>query len=37
MEVISAYILLIFVPTIAMFLFMQRFIFSGVTSGAVKS
>jgi len=37
MEVISAYILLIFIPTIVMFLFMQRFIFSGVTSGAVKS
>lgn len=37
MEVISAYILIIFVPTTVMFLFLQRYIFSGVTSGAVKS
>jgi len=37
LEVISAYIMLIFIPTSVVFLFMQRFIFSGVTSGAVKS
>lgn len=37
LEVISAYILLIFVPTSIVFLFMQRFVFSGITSGAVKS
>lgn len=37
LEVISAYIMLIFIPTSAVFLFMQRFVFSGITSGAVKS
>ncbi|MBN2983273.1 MULTISPECIES: carbohydrate ABC transporter permease [Cohnella] len=35
-NVISAGILLIFIPTVVVFLFMQRYIFSGVTSGAVK-
>lgn len=35
-NVISAGILIIFIPTILIFLFMQRFIFAGVTNGAVK-
>ncbi|WP_438434220.1 carbohydrate ABC transporter permease [Gorillibacterium sp. sgz500922] len=35
-NVISAGILLIFIPTVLIFLFLQKFIFSGVTSGAVK-
>lgn len=35
-NVISAGILIIFIPTVVIFLFMQRYIFSGVTSGAVK-
>ncbi|MBB6636189.1 carbohydrate ABC transporter permease [Cohnella thailandensis] len=35
-NVISAGILIIFIPTVIVFLFMQRYIFSGVTSGAVK-
>lgn len=37
LEIISAYIMLIFIPTSVVFLFMQRFVFSGITSGAVKS
>jgi multiple sugar transport system permease protein len=36
MEVISAFILVVFVPTAVLFLFLQRYVFSGVTSGAVK-
>jgi len=36
LNVISAGILIIFIPTIVLFLFLQRFIFAGVTSGAVK-
>jgi raffinose/stachyose/melibiose transport system permease protein len=35
-NVISAGILIIFIPTILIFLFLQRFIFAGVTNGAVK-
>ncbi|WP_058302332.1 carbohydrate ABC transporter permease [Gorillibacterium timonense] len=35
-NVISAGILIIFIPTVVIFLFLQKFIFSGVTSGAVK-
>lgn len=37
LEIISAYIMLIFIPTAVVFLFLQRYIFSGITSGAVKS
>ncbi|MFC5529207.1 carbohydrate ABC transporter permease [Cohnella yongneupensis] len=36
MNVISAGILIIFIPTILIFLLLQRFIFAGVTNGAVK-
>ncbi len=36
MEIISAFILVVFVPTAVLFLFLQRYVFSGVTSGAVK-
>jgi multiple sugar transport system permease protein len=36
LNVISAGILIIFIPTIVIFLFLQRFIFAGVTNGAVK-
>ncbi|WP_276355856.1 carbohydrate ABC transporter permease [Cohnella caldifontis] len=36
LNVISAGILIIFIPTVIVFLLLQRFIFSGVTSGAVK-
>jgi raffinose/stachyose/melibiose transport system permease protein len=36
LNVISAGILIIFIPTVVIFLFMQRFIFAGVTNGAVK-
>jgi multiple sugar transport system permease protein len=36
LNVISAGILLIFLPTIVLFLFLQRYIFAGVVSGAVK-
>ncbi|RUS48543.1 carbohydrate ABC transporter permease [Cohnella sp. AR92] len=36
LNVISAGILIIFIPTVLIFLFMQRFIFAGVTNGAVK-
>lgn len=35
-NVISAGILIIFIPTILIFLFLQKHIYSGVTSGAVK-
>lgn len=35
-NVISAGILIIFIPTVLIFLFMQRYIFAGVTNGAVK-
>jgi raffinose/stachyose/melibiose transport system permease protein len=35
-NVISAGILIIFIPTVVIFLVLQRFVFSGVTSGAVK-
>lgn len=35
-ETISAAILVIFIPTVVLFLFLQRYIFSGVTNGAVK-
>ncbi|MEO3946912.1 carbohydrate ABC transporter permease [Gorillibacterium sp. CAU 1737] len=35
-NVISAGILIIFIPTVVLFLFLQKYIFSGVTSGAVK-
>ncbi|MCL6458337.1 MAG: carbohydrate ABC transporter permease [Gorillibacterium sp.] len=35
-NVISAGILIIFIPTVVIFLFLQRFIFAGVTNGAVK-
>jgi len=36
MNVISAGILVIFIPTVIIFLLLQRFIFAGVTNGAVK-
>ncbi|THF75013.1 carbohydrate ABC transporter permease [Cohnella fermenti] len=36
LNVISAGILIIFIPTVVIFLFLQRFIFAGVTNGAVK-
>jgi len=36
LNVISAGILIIFIPTVVVFLALQRFIFAGVTSGAVK-
>ncbi|QAY67998.1 carbohydrate ABC transporter permease [Paenibacillus protaetiae] len=36
LNVISAGILLIFIPTVVLFLFMQRYIFAGVTNGSVK-
>ncbi len=36
LNVISAGILLIFIPTVVLFLFLQRYIFAGVTNGAVK-
>lgn len=36
LNVISAGILIIFIPTVLLFLFMQRYIFAGVTNGAVK-
>lgn len=36
LNVISAGILIIFIPTVLIFLFLQKFIFAGVTSGAVK-
>ncbi len=35
-QMVSAAILIIMLPTAIMYLFMQRFIFAGVTSGAVK-
>ncbi|MCM3635215.1 MULTISPECIES: carbohydrate ABC transporter permease [Paenibacillus] len=35
-QLISAAILIIMIPTAVMYLFLQRYIFSGVTSGAVK-
>ncbi|WP_313999410.1 carbohydrate ABC transporter permease [uncultured Paenibacillus sp.] len=35
-NVISAGILIIFIPTVILYLFLQRYIFAGVTSGAVK-
>lgn len=35
-QLISAAILIIMIPTAIMYLFLQRYIFSGVTSGAVK-
>jgi len=35
-QLISATILIIMIPTAVMYLFLQRYIFSGVTSGAVK-
>lgn len=35
-NVISAGILIIFIPTLVIYLFLQRFIFAGVTNGAVK-
>lgn len=36
LNVISAGILIIFIPTVLIFLFLQKYIFAGVTSGAVK-
>lgn len=36
LNVISAGILIIFIPTVVIFLFLQRYIFAGVTNGAVK-
>ncbi|MFC5467279.1 carbohydrate ABC transporter permease [Cohnella suwonensis] len=36
LNVISAGILVIFIPTVVIFLFLQRYIFAGVTNGAVK-
>lgn len=36
LNVISAGIIIIFIPTVIIFLFLQRFIFAGVTNGAVK-
>ncbi|WP_138495126.1 carbohydrate ABC transporter permease [Paenibacillus pinistramenti] len=36
LNVISAGILVIFIPTVIIFLVLQRYIFAGVTSGAVK-
>lgn len=36
LNVISAGILIIFIPTLVLFLFLQRYIFAGVTNGAVK-
>lgn len=36
MNVISAGIIIIFIPTVIIFLLLQRFIFAGVTNGAVK-
>ncbi|MUT65166.1 carbohydrate ABC transporter permease [Paenibacillus sp. NEAU-GSW1] len=36
LNLISAAVLLIFIPTIVIFLVLQKYIFSGVTSGAVK-
>jgi raffinose/stachyose/melibiose transport system permease protein len=36
MEVISAFILVVFIPTAVLFLLLQKYVFSGVTSGAVK-
>ncbi|WP_123041174.1 carbohydrate ABC transporter permease [Cohnella candidum] len=36
LNVISAGILIIFIPTVILFLLLQRYIFAGVTSGAVK-
>lgn len=35
-NVISAGVLLIFIPTVLIFLFLQRYIIAGVTSGAIK-
>jgi raffinose/stachyose/melibiose transport system permease protein len=35
-HIISAAIVLIFIPTAVLYLFLQRYIFSGVTSGSVK-
>ncbi|MCC3375661.1 hypothetical protein [Cohnella sp. REN36] len=35
-NVISAGILIIFIPTVLIFLFLQRYIYAGVTNGAVK-
>lgn len=37
LNVISAGILIIFIPTVIIFLLLQRYIFAGVTSGAVRS
>ena len=36
LNVISAGILIIFIPTVVLFLFLQKYIFAGVTNGAVK-
>ncbi|MFC4304288.1 carbohydrate ABC transporter permease [Cohnella boryungensis] len=36
LNLISAAVLIIFIPTVAIFLLLQRYIFSGVTNGAVK-
>ncbi|WP_239615377.1 carbohydrate ABC transporter permease [Cohnella mopanensis] len=36
LNLISAAIMVIFIPTVVIFLLLQRFIFSGVTNGAVK-
>ncbi|WP_256756988.1 carbohydrate ABC transporter permease [Cohnella sp. WQ 127256] len=36
LNVISAGILIIFIPTVVIFLLLQRYIFAGVTNGAVK-
>jgi len=36
LNVISAGIIIIFIPTVVIFLFLQKFIFAGVTNGAVK-
>jgi multiple sugar transport system permease protein len=36
LNLISAAVLIIFIPTVAIFLLLQRYIFTGVTNGAVK-
>jgi multiple sugar transport system permease protein len=35
-NVMSMAILLIVIPTVVMYLFMQRYIFAGIISGAIK-
>jgi multiple sugar transport system permease protein len=35
-EIIAAGIMIVIVPTLIIFLFLQRFIYNGVTSGATK-